>query len=319
VPTAIRLPDATCTIRAIDPLRLAQLEDRLAAEAARLPGLAARLMQDATAARFASAREQVPAYGAWAYGWVQSYVTSFRVLGRLGMGLAAAVTAPEDTPLLERLATEIAEPMREAFRRHVMAATEADGGLPADLAYAGAVLDEAWRSVLDQAAAALVDGAPVVGAPAAQSLDFNAARVSLAQPLGMFAPVDPLAASASDGTDPPAIFLRSMRPMASRFGAVAVRASEAGSILAAGGAFGYAMGGVPGVVVGFAGGVGLSWGLDWLISRVDASLNRMEFEAQALAAIAAAETQIVRQAEAVVEAALVARRMALQQGAAGCG
>ncbi len=313
---ALRLADGSCTIRAIDPARLAAAEAVLAEEAARLPGVAARLMQDAAAARFAMAREQVPAYGAWAYDWVQSYVASYRVLWRLGVGLAGSVA--EDVPVLERIAVEIAQPMREAFRERVLAPTEVDGRLGDDLAHAGRVVDGAWAAALGSVAQAL-RSQPAVPGMAVALLDLGAAGLPMTPSLVALAPADPLDLVVGDGTGPPAIFLRSMRPMAARLGAVAVRASEAGSLIAAGGTFGFALGGTAGVVVGMAGGVGVSWGIDWLINRIDAALNRTEFEAQALVAIALAEARIVAQARAATEEALTARLAALRAGGGPCG
>ena len=317
VPVALGLPDGRCAIRLLEPALLDQAEAELAAEAARLPGLAARLMQDAAAARFALAREQVPRYGAWAYDWVQSYVNSYRVLWRLARGVAGAAGAPAETALLDRLSADIAAPMREAFRSRVLAPAGGGGGLAGDLGHAGRVLDLARGAAL-AAAAARLDGAPPA-AGAALRFDLRAAGESLGPPLAAVAPDDLLDLIPEDGAEPPVIFLRSMRPMAARAGAVAVRVSEMGSVIAAGGGFGYAFAGVPGVALGLAGGIGLSWGIDWGINRVDAALNRTDFEAQALAAIGAAERRVVAQAEAAVTAALAARLAALRPGGDGCG
>ncbi|WP_431285188.1 hypothetical protein ACQW02_10485 [Humitalea sp. 24SJ18S-53] len=325
VPVALRLGDGTCTIRAVDPVRLARTQAALEAEAARLPGVAARLMQDAASARFAVAREQVPAYSAWAYDWVQSYVTSYRVLWRLGKGLAGSVA--DEAPVLERIGQEISEPMRQAFRERVLAPTEVDGRLADDLEHAGHIVDAAWAAALAGAGVLLATGSPVLASPVVPGLamavtarfDLAAAGVPMTPALVALAPDDPLDLVIGDGSEPPAIFLRSMRPMAARMGAVAVRASEAGSLIAAGGTFGFAVGGAPGVAVGVAGGVGLSWGIDWLLNRIDAALNRTEFEAQALAAIATAETRIAGQSGIATATALSARLVAMRAGAGPCG
>jgi hypothetical protein len=73
------------------------------------------------------------------------------------------------------------------------------------------------------------------------------------------------------------------------------------------------------VALGLAGGIGLSWGVDWALNRVDAALNREAFEAQALEAIGRAEQRLAAQGGAAVAAALAARRAALLPAATGCG
>lgn len=114
------------------------------------------------------------------------------------------------------------------------------------------------------------------------------------------------------------IFMRSMRPMAARLGAAAVRASEAGSVIASAGVFGYAIAGVPGVAIGAVGGVGVSWAIDWGLNRIDAALNRSAFEAQALLALEAAERRVTQRGAAMAGAALDQRLGALRGPAVGC-
>lgn len=313
-PMTQHLADGGCALRAVDPAALAVAAAALAEEATRLPAAAARLVRDAAAARFAPAREHVPHYAAWAYDWVQSYVTSYRVLWRLVQGLATATTGPAEPALLDRLGTDMARPMREAFRARVLAPVEAEGRLADDLAHAGAVLDAAWQDAV--AAATRHLAGPAMPAP---RLDLRAVTAPMAPALAALAPADLLGLMAGGEADTPMIFLRSMRPMAARAGVVAIRVSEAGSILAAGGGFGYALGGLPGATLGLAGGIGLSWGIDWLINRIDATLNQAAFEAQALAGIDAAEARLAGQAEAAVALALAARLAALRPMGQGEG
>jgi hypothetical protein len=96
--------------------------------------------------------------------------------------------------------------------------------------------------------------------------------------------------------------------MAARLGALLLRLSEAGSAVAIGGYLGYGLVGAPGVVVGTLGGIGLAWGADWAINRVDASLHRPAFEAQAIAAIDAAEASVTADGRAAIAKALAACR-----------
>ena len=318
VAVAVVERDGRCTLRALDPARLARVEAALAEEAEALKGMAARLMEDAAAARLAEAREQVPAFGGWAYDWVQSYITSYRILGRLLRGVASSVQETGDgTGLAERVTEEMAQPIREEFRRRVLSA-DLPAALAADLAHVATVLDDAWQSALQRAGAELSAAPSMVGAATALRLDLAAAAQPFGPALAALAPQDALAIVAGEPADTAAIFARSMRPMAARVGAAVVRASEAGSIITAAGAFGYALAGSPGVALGAVSGIGLSWAIDWGLNRVDAALNRAEFEAQALAAIDAAEQRIVQRASDAASIALRERHAALRPSPTGC-
>jgi hypothetical protein len=159
----------------------------------------------------------------------------------------------------------------------------------------------------------------VAATVAAPRFDLDAAMQPMAPALAGLQGRDALFGVAGDPADTTMIFMRSMRPMAARLGAAAVRASEAGSVIASAGAFGYAIAGVPGVAIGAAGGVGVSWAIDWGLNRIDAALNRTEFEAQALQALDAAERRIAERAAEVTGAALDERLAALRGPGIGCG
>jgi hypothetical protein len=305
------LPGGACTHHAAPPGTAAATRTALAEEAAQLEGFAARLLGDAAAMRLGPAREGVPYFGDWAYGWVQSYVTSYRILARGLAELAQAVAVEGEAPLAARLAEEMAAPIREEFRARVLAPVLRDGGFGADVAHVGAALDAAWGQALARQAARLAALPPAAKGDAAQTLHLAAAAAPLTPVLLAEAPTDPMAMMAEDGADSGSVFLRSMRPMAARLGAVAVRLSEAGSIITASGAFGYALGGFPGTAVGLAAGIGASWAIDWLFNRLDASLNRAAFEDQALEAIARAERRLAGGATQVAQAALAQRLAAL--------
>jgi hypothetical protein len=310
---AIVIPGGACRIHAAPYGTHAAELAALDQESTRLAGFAARLLADAAAMRLAPAREGVPGFGDWAYGWVQSYVTSYRILLRGITSLARSVSAEDETPLANRIAEEMAEPIREEFRARVLAPVLSDGGFAADLAHVAAAVDAAWDAALAASAARLSAFPPGAGA-ASHALDLPAsARPSMAVILAA-APGDPLALLAEDGADGGTVFLRSMRPMAARLGAVAVRVSEAGSLVAAGGGLGFAVGGVPGTLIGLSGGIGASWAIDWLLNRIDASLNRASFEAQALEAIARAERHLADSATALVTATLQRRLLAIASG-----
>ena len=310
--------DGSCSRRRIQSAQLGRLEGTLAEEAVRIRLMAERIMADAAGGRLAEAREKVPEFGAWAYDWVQSYITSYRVIARLARGLASAAHSGDGTDALTgRIVQEISLPIREEFRARVLSHDLADA-LRTDLLHAGAALDRAWRAALARAETQLIALPLVNDGVALSRMDFSASARSLERDLIVLAPNDALAVISAQTSDTTAIFMRTMRPMAARLGAVVVRASEAGSIIATAGAFGYVLGGAPGVVVGAASGVGVSWMIDWGINRFDAALNRNAFEGQALAVIDAAERRISERAGEAVAHALDLRLAALRSTPVGC-
>lgn len=307
------LPDGVCLMRSLPRGGVATEAAALREDADALAALSARLLADAARMRLAPAREGVPGFGDWAYGWVQSYVTSYRSLAR---GIASVVrsvaSAEEAATMAARVAEEMAEPVRAEFRRRVLAPTLDDGGFAADLDHVGGVLDAAWRQALSTSAARLARQ-PVAapGATAGSVLNLAAAGSPMGSALASAVPADPVEALTRQGADEGSVFVRSMRPMAARFAAVAIRLSEAGSLVVAGGAFGLAAGGVPGSVIGVAGGIGASWGLDWMLNRLDATFTRAGFEAQALEALAQAEQRLATEAADAAAVLLAARVAAL--------
>lgn len=318
---AVRSPDGSCALRDVPEAALEAWDSQLANEAARLEAMAFRLMADAAAMRMAPAREAVPAFGDWAYGWVQSYMTAYRVLGMAARKLAEGVVEADAATLPDRIAQGMAGPVRDAFRNRVLEPAIPPGALAEDRAHLRQVIGAEWRlAVMDVArqAAALPRVSLIApGAVAVPRVDLLAAARMLAD--WETPESDPMRLVAEDGTDAGGIFVRSLRPMAARLGAVVLRVSEAGSVIATTGAFGYALGGAPGVAMGVTGGIGLSWGIDWALNRVDAALNRDAFEAQALDAIALAETRLAAEGRDAVAQGLAARRAELRAPNPGCG
>lgn len=229
------------------------------------------MIEDSVTLRFGAVRMRVPGFGAWAYDWAQSYLTSYHMMGRALSRFTASATTRVALPSADALAHDLAEPVRAAFRQRVTLPALGDGGFNRDMAHLTQSLAEAWPG-LDARLAPLVA-------------------------------LDP-ALHLADAVGAETIFLRSMRPFAARLGAVTLRVSEAGSVVAALGYLGWSTAGTPGVVIGAVGGVGLAWGVDWVINRVDAGLNRASFESQALAVIAAAEAATLAQARGLLDAAL---------------
>ncbi len=230
------------------------------------------MLEDSLALRFGDARMRVPAFGAWAYDWTQSYVTSYRIIGRAVAQLGSSAGQGGALPPAEALAHDLALPVRQAFGQIITQPSLTDGGFEADMAHLAETL------------------AAEAGEPALAAALHLALRLNPAERL-----------SEAAGTE--TIFMRSMRPLAARLGALVLRVSEAGSVVAMGSYFGYALVGTPGVVAGAVGGMGLAWGVDWMINRLDANLNRPAFEAQALTAIDVAEAAVQAQGRAAITAA----------------
>ena len=318
---AVTTPDGRCTPRHAAEGTLAAIADARRADAAELHALAGRLLADAAAMRMAAPRERVPPFGDWAYGWVQSYVTSYRVLSHGAIGAAQSLAGQGEWPTLSRIADEMAAPIRGEFRSRVLAPSMEEGGFESDLAHVGQVVDRAWRRSLD-GTATMLSALPAVDGDAARSgiarIDLRAAAASMTPAIVASAPADPLALVAEEGADSVTVFMRSMRPMAARLGAVVMRVSEAGSIVTASGAFGFALGGVPGTAIGITGGVGASWAIDWVFNRVDASMNRAALEAQALQAIDRAQHRLAESGARAAAEALTARMEALLPGTGSC-
>jgi hypothetical protein len=324
-PVAVVGLDGQCTLRAVSAAALAAATEEVEAAAEDIRGYASRLLLDAATMRLAVARERVPPFGDWAYGWVQSYVTSYRVLARGAMGMVDSVAGRGKVPGIAQIADEMAAPIREEFRYRVLAPSMEDGSFAADLDHVSAMVDQAWLRALRVMEARLA-ALPATAAPADTTvpqggtlprLDLMAAARPMRSEFAGALPVEPMALTSEEEGDNTTVFLRSMRPMAARLGAVLVRISEAGSLVATGGAFGYALAGLPGTAIGLAGGIGLSWSIDWMFNKVDASLNRHAFEAQALAALDRVEQRVTRDGRAAADAA-IAIRLAALRAPGGC-
>jgi len=246
------------------------------ADGSRLQALGHRMLEDSVALRFGEARMRVPAFGSWAYDWTQSYVTSYRIIGRAIAQFGHAAGQGMALPPAEALAYDLAAPVRQAFAEIVTRPSLGDGVFTADMAHLAATL------------------AAEAGQPARAAALEQALRLE---------PAGRLAEAAGTAT----IFMRSMRPLAARLGTLVLRIGEAGSVVAFGSYFGYSAIGTPGVLVGALGGMGLAWGVDWIINRLDASLNRPAFEAQALLAIDMAQAGVLAEGRAAISVFAAAR------------
>ena len=247
------------------------------ATAANLTTLGQRILEDSVALRFGQARGLVPEFSAWAYDWTQSYFTAYNIAGRGLLQLGEAALGRAALPNAETITHAMAVPVRAAFLERVTRPSLGDGRFDIDMAYLATTLAHEARD-------------PALGERLALALRLN--------------PAERLSEAAGSET----VFLRSIRPMAARLGALVLRLSEAGSVVAVGGYLGYGLVGTPGMLAGTLGGVGLAWGVDWAINRVDATLHRPAFEAQAMVAIDAAEASVIADGRGAIAKALAACR-----------
>lgn len=314
---ALVLPDGRCLLRRVTTETLAGARAGFGRAAEDSAALMGRIAHDAAAARFAVAREGVPAFSGWAFDWVQSYINSFRMLGAMLRGVAESA-AGGDIVEAEQLIQRMAAPMSRAFHQRVLAPAGMAEGLAADATNAAGLTELFWKRGLIEAVRPIIEAAPVAATPPPARLDLAVAVDGLAAEVTAGVTASAPGAGPEPGSDPTSVFVHSMRPMAARLSAVAVRASEAGSLLAAGGAAGFAIGGAPGLVIGTASGVGLYWAIDWGLNRVDAALNRTDFEARAMQAIGRAEAAYVAALDDATRTAIAARRPEILAGVTGC-
>lgn len=254
---------------------LARQRAALAADRERLHRMTAQAVDTAVTVEFGAMRLRAPAYAAWSYGWVQSYVTSYHIVGR---GLAGAIDhlmAGREGSLWSAVTAEAASVVREQFRDMVVQPETTQRAL-----------DDEWSRI-----AAMVDH-EFAGIERRQ----ESALAALGIRLEGVADRRPRPAHSTDGlsTETPDIdtaLLRSARPMAARAGILVLRLTEIGSVAAIVGSLGISLGPFSGVVVGLVGGIGVVWGLDYVINAIDAALHRDELEAHAIAVVDSLESE----------------------------
>lgn len=296
------VPVAACGPRGLPMEAQAAMRSTLEAARQDIVGMASRLATDAVSARFAESREQVPAFGAWAYDWVQSYITSYRMLSQLAVSLADAASEeamPRAAAIIERMSA----PMRDEFRRRVVEPADRNGSLASDLEQIGRIVDAAWLEAVQDAASLL----PPAAASAVVVPGFATPTPDSAWSMAL-----------EINDDPTAVFVRSVRPVAARVGVFVVRATEVGSAFATGGGIGYALGGASGLALGTVAGIGIYWGFDWVLNRLDAAWNRTEFENQALRSINELEARFVELARRTADSVLEQRIASLTAVRDGC-
>lgn len=263
---------------------------RIAADRAHVEQTVRRLLGTGVSLAFGEARERVPAYGDWAYGWVESYVTSYELLLRsLFAGVQAGVV-PWDPAVRDAVVTEAQRFVFGRFDQIVIRPAQLPDRLQSEWEAATQLAETEWqrarrrvRAAADRFLAAHCGGSdarrPAMADRAApDSADDPAAPVLHAADGSPVAAIGPIGAiyRLDHAGSAETIFLRSTRPFGARLAIMAARLTEAGSALAAGSIFG--IGGLSGPITGFVGAIATVWTIDWAINRGDELLNRAGME-----------------------------------------
>ena len=254
---------------------LARQRAILAAERERLHRLADEAVSTATRIEFGAMRLRAPGYASWAYGWVQSYVTSYQIIGRGFAGAYRHLVSGGAGSTLDAMTAEATGVVREHFRDLVVQPDRTQKALDAEWSRVATLLDQEFAQIDRQQIAFLVG---LKGPP----LPVETLRPSRVPDIG--------GTLAADAPDIDTILMRSARPMAARAGILAIRLTEVGSVAALVGSLGISFGPLTGLAVGVV-GLSLAWGIDYIINSVDAALHRDELESHAVAFVDALEAE----------------------------
>ncbi len=277
---------------------LARQRAFLAAERERMHQLAGEAVSTATAIEFGAMRMRAPGYASWAYGWVQSYVTSYQIIGRGFAGGFQHLTSGQPGSTIDAMTAEVSGVVREHFREQVVQPGRTQKALDAEWSRVAELLDQEFARVArrqDEALAALrVPSPPAAGLPRSSSV-----------------PTQDRGSLAAETPDIDTILVRSARPMAARAGILVLRLTEVGSVAAIVGSLGISFGPLTGLAVGVI-GIGLVWGIDYVINSIDAALHRDALESHALAFVDALEAETRQRLTTAFRAEIDTRFAALE-------
>lgn len=287
---AVQDRDGSCRVFAVPKERSDELQARLANLSEGLLEKARTSFDRMAETRFAAAREQVPDFGNWTYGWFESYVLSFRLLVQFYIRLKRGYSEGWPADFADSLRDDLAAPVREAFKEKMLQAGVSQEHHLRDLDRVARALDDDWRRIIEEFRGQLLQN-PNVPGPAAY-------RISLIMPASGFG--DGLFAAAPRTTDEMVNAIRSdttvvfqaMRPIVPRLGTVLLRISEFGGLVFTIAVFGLAFAGIVGLVAGALIGVAIYWFIDWLFNRTDAFFNQIDFEKAVLNVIDQAQAKL---------------------------
>lgn len=261
---------------------------RITADRAHVEQIVRRLLGTGVSLAFGEARERVPAYGDWAYGWVESYVTSYELVLRSLVAGMQAGAAPWDPTVRDAVVTEAQRFVFGRFDQIVIRPSQLPQRLQSEWESATHLAETEWQRARGRVRAAAERflathcGGPAPGAPPAAA--DGGAPAPAEEPILHAADGSPIAAIGPIGAiyrldhagSAETIFLRSTRPFGARLAIMAARLTEAGSAIAASSIFG--IGGLSGPITGFVGAIATVWTIDWAINRGDELLNRAAME-----------------------------------------
>ena len=264
---------------------LAQRETRLLAEQDALVAEVTRAIDAELAVLFGGLLSRLPAYADWVYGWIDSYIAAYRVLG----GFAREQLETRGADPAGTLNAKMQAVAKERFEALVLAPVLQEEALDAASRRLHGLLDHTWRQSLarDEAAwEAFLTGepsrsarpAPAASSPAPPHACDAASLAAVDESGRRFFP-GPDRITTPEQSD--LLALRFGRPFAARGAILAVRlgmgfggaAFPAGPLALIGQVN-------PGVVTAVIATTAVLWCGDYLINYIDGALNRATFEAE---------------------------------------
>lgn len=313
---AVQDIDGTCRVLALPKERSDQLQSFLTSRSEELLDKAQSSFDRMAEARFASAREKVPSFGDWTYGWFESYILSFRLVVQLYTAIKRGFSDGWPADFANSLWEDLAEPVRDAFRQNMsQAGVDVENHLR-DLAQVAKALDEDWRTIISELRTQLAQS-PSVSGPATHRISFVAPDIGFADGLLASAPKtsdEMVIAIKSDTT----LVFQAMRPIVPRLGTFLLRISELGGLIFTIAVVGFAFGGILGFAAGAILGVAIYWLIDWVFNRTDAYLNQMAFERAVLDVIEQAQARLSENAGKTFRSLLIQRLTLISPSAGSC-
>jgi hypothetical protein len=274
---------------------LRALEAALAREREGLTETVAGLLRAGGGLALTRLLERVPAYIDWVYGWVDSYVAAFKVIGRGARACAWSQAEPSDadTAPLAALSDAMREVARAELDRLVVEPADPDAAMRPALERVGAAMAEEWRRVVERDQARWRTLLAAHGRSARRveptSVGDVAGCAAASSPTGVLA-LDAAALSATAAAAQEGLYAwRVTRPFATRLGALATRLAIGGlswtgtSVAGVGGAAT-----AVGAATSFAAASGVVWSIDYGLNRLDGALHRDALAGQVSVALATA-------------------------------
>jgi len=313
---AVQDIDGSCRVVVLSKDRADQLQHFLNSRGEELLEKAQTSFDRMAEVRFTNARERVPSFGDWTYGWFESYVLSLRLVVKLYTSITRGFSEGWPSDFAASLWDDLASPVRDAFKQNMaQAGVDVESHLK-DLIQVAGALDGDWRNIIVELRAQLAQIPSVSGAATH--------RISFASPVADFG--DGLLASAPRTTDDMVNAIKSdttlafqaMRPIVPRLGTFLLRISELGGLIFTIAIVGFAFGGILGFAAGAVLGLAIYWLIDWVFNRTDAYLNQVVFERAVLDVIDQAQARLSENAGKTFRSLLVQRLALISPSSGSC-